>query len=101
MRIKRIISGSGSQTEKRLKIHQMEMAKPSHSRFPTNLDSIGIELSGASRDGVYGAPTSAKNAASTWLVNELLKSLKLIRADVYRHPSIAYKQPSEAALVAY
>ncbi|MBF9266277.1 peptidoglycan recognition protein family protein [Paracidovorax cattleyae] len=99
--IKQIISGSGSQAEKRLKIHQMEMAKLSGSRFPTNLDSIGIELSGASKDGVYGAPTSAQNAASVWLVNELLKSLGLVRADVYRHPNIAYKQPSEAAQVAY
>ncbi len=99
--IKRIISGPGSQTEKRLKIHQLEMSKPSRSRFPSNLDSIGIELSGASSDGMYGAPSAAQNVASVWLVNLLLESFGLVRGDVYRHPNIAYKQPSEAAHVEY
>jgi N-acetylmuramoyl-L-alanine amidase CwlA len=99
--LNKILTGPGSQDEKRMAIHRMEMKKPKQSRYPGNIDSIGVELSGASDNGMYRAPTSSQNAASVWLVGILLLHFGLKREQVFRHPNISYKEATEASMVDY
>ncbi len=96
-----IFAGHGSIDEKRLAVHQLEMKKPADLRYPSNVNSIGIEVAGVSEEGAYTAPTAAQNASSIWLVHALLNHLRLKRTAVYRHPAIAFKLETEAAQVEY
>lgn len=77
-----------------------ESAKPYPSRYPSNHDSIGIEVVGKmsdKRSGTFEHPTAAQNNAVKWLVSHLLETLHLKRGDVYRHPQVSYKSAGEAA----
>lgn len=83
-------------------MHKEEQAKPYPQRFPSNTDSIGIEIVSLAlrRDpsdpGVYEHPTPAQNRSLQWLIAELLATLKLTRTDIYRHPQVSRKNPTEA-----
>ncbi|MDA8444186.1 peptidoglycan recognition protein family protein [Paracidovorax valerianellae] len=99
--VKSIMAGSGDRDEKRMAIHKLEMQKPPQLRYPSNMDSIGIEVCGASKNGVYEAPTAAQNNATTWLVDMLLTHLSLKRLQVYKHPNVSYKEPTEASLIEF
>ena len=86
----------------KLKIPQLskyELAKSWPERYPANGDSIGIELVGrfnADKDQ-YEAVTTEQNASLAWLIRELSSALGLSMTEVFRHPDVSYKQPSEAA----
>ncbi len=74
------------------------MAKSWPNRLPSNGDSLGIELVGVAKDGekVYVNLTNEQNASLRWLVAELIETLEINRADVYPHPAVSYKNPTEA-----
>ena len=88
---------------------RMEHAKAFPDRFPSNRDSIGIELVGeytrnpdfgtvrGADEFLYVAVTDQQNAALRWLVGELRRALKVAAEEVYRHPQVSYKTPTEAA----
>ncbi|WCM89284.1 peptidoglycan recognition protein family protein [Acidovorax sp. NCPPB 3576] len=99
--LKSILASSLPQKDKDFAIHQLEMKKPAHLRYPSNLDSLGIEVVGASKDDQYASPTAAQNAASVWLIDALMQHLNLKRTAVYRHPEVSRKLESEASQVAY
>ena len=40
--------------------------------------------------------TDEQNAALRWLVGELRRTLKVAADEVYRHPQVSYKTPTEA-----
>ena len=67
-------------------------------RFPSNEDSIGIEVVGkfSLTKKNFTAPTQQQQESVAWIVNELIShySLKL-RSDVYAHGNIARKEDSE------
>lgn len=87
----------------------MEHAKQFPDRFPSNRDSIGIELVGeydrnpdfgkvrGADEFLYVPVTDEQNAALRWLVGELRRTLKVAADEVYRHPQVSYKTPTEAA----
>jgi len=77
-------------------LSQFEKPKPYPKRYPTNDEAIGIEVVGGTPKGAYEPPTPAQNLAVKWLVAELQRELALTGSDVYRHPDIAYKNPTEA-----
>lgn len=81
------------------KLHDHESEKPYPERYPTNDDSLGIELvGGADADsGQYDDATREQNTSLTWLVSTLESLLKLSDSDIYRHPQVSYKQSSEAS----
>lgn len=91
----------------------MEQGKAFPDRFPSNSDSIGIELVGEySRNPDFGKVrgadeylyipvTDAQNAALRWLVGELRRTLSVAAAEVYRHPQVSYKTPTEAATASW
>lgn len=79
-------------------VHNHEKVKNYPDRYPTNNDSIGIEIVGNynKSNNTYESVNTMQNQSLKWLVNELSTYLKLQSTDLYRHPEISYKQPSEA-----
>lgn len=87
----------------------MEHRKAFPERFPSNSDSIGIELVGeynrnpdfgkvrGADEFLYVPVTDDQNGALRWLVNELRRTLNVAAAEVYRHPKVSHKTPTEAA----
>ncbi len=63
-----------------------EEAKAYPSRFPSNNDSIGIEVASKLVDGVYEDPTDKQQVSVKWLVAELLDALRLKTSDILSSP---------------
>jgi N-acetyl-anhydromuramyl-L-alanine amidase AmpD len=82
---------------KSLSRHEAEKSYP--DRYPTNDDALGIEIVGAfdAKSQTYETVNKQQNSTLAWLVEALETKLSLDQDDVYRHGSIAYKQPSEAS----
>ncbi len=80
-------------------ISRVEAGRPYPERYPTNGDSIGIEVVGrydpASR--TWEAPTAEQAAAITRLVGILQRNFGLTDHDVYEHDVISRKTPGEGA----
>lgn len=85
--------------------NKREMAKQVPDRFPSNEDSIGIELVAEAlpRGNVvpadqktYDAVTKEQNDSLKWLIAELRISLQVPLTEVFRHPDVSRKNPSEA-----
>lgn len=81
-----------------------EMKKDPPARYPSNSDSIGIEIVGRATppengigDAVYEAVTPAQNASLSWLVREIASTLNVSMKEVFRHPDVSQKTPSEAS----
>jgi N-acetyl-anhydromuramyl-L-alanine amidase AmpD len=81
-----------------MNLHRHEMAKPYPDRYPSNEDSLGIEMVSQyfPKTG-YESVTVAQNDALRWLVSTLERLLSLSHADVFRHPTVSQKQPTEAS----
>jgi hypothetical protein len=67
--------------------------------------SVVIVLTGPNRSesqilgqfGVYDMPTAEQNASLKWLIDGLVDSLKISRSEIFRHPVMSWKNPTEAA----
>jgi hypothetical protein len=86
--------------------HKRETKKSVPDRFPFNHDSIGIELVGEALPGdssvpdekkVYESVTDAQNQSLKWLVEELARTLNISVTEVFRHPTVSRKNPTEAS----
>jgi len=87
--------------------HNLEKKKDYPDRFPTNADSIGIELVGRSfadskdpknsEKNVYETVTNEQNESLKWLITELSLTLGISLTEVFRHPVISYKNKTEAS----
>lgn len=97
---------------------RVEMAKSVPARYPSNQDSIGIEIVGIAKlpahkpmppkltpqqqtsfvndNAVYEAVNAAQQSSLHYLVTELQASLQIPEAEVHRHPEVSYKNPTEA-----
>lgn len=80
-------------------VHEHEADKAYPDRYPTNEDSLGIEIVSAfdTKKQTYDSVNKEQNEALAWLVKVLEDKLSLSAGDVYTHGSIGYKQPSEAS----
>jgi N-acetyl-anhydromuramyl-L-alanine amidase AmpD len=83
-----------------------EQLKSVPDRYPSNADAIGIELVGEAlpRGGstpdalkTYEPVTPAQNAALQWLIQELSNTLNIPLSEVFRHPTVSRKNPTEAS----
>lgn len=79
-----------------------ELKKSFPFRFPSNADSVGIEIvgrpvQGAGENASYEAVNAQQNSSLTWLVAELAITLGVPMSEVYRHPEVSYKVKTEAA----
>ncbi|BCQ37293.1 hypothetical protein ERHA55_52200 (plasmid) [Erwinia rhapontici] len=85
------------------KISDIEKEKSFPNRFPANTDSIGIEIVGMAykvdghKEDVYEEVNDKQNSSLKWLVAELIETLSVSRAEIYRHPEIARKNSTEAS----
>ncbi|MGH8435997.1 MAG: peptidoglycan recognition protein family protein [Pseudomonas sp.] len=85
--------------------HRRESLKQVPDRFPSNEDSIGIELVGElagdskrpDHEREYECVTNEQNDSLKWLVAELQMSLGLSLTEVFRHPDASRKNPTEAS----
>jgi N-acetyl-anhydromuramyl-L-alanine amidase AmpD len=84
-------------------LHDHESAKNYPDRYPSNADSIGIEIVGSydAKNQSYESVNAKQNASLKWLIGELSIHLNLQDGDVYRHPTVSYKQPSEASTASW
>lgn len=80
-------------------VSQRETAKSYPERYPTNEDSIGIEIVGAfdAKAQKYDSVNKEQNNSLSWLVEVLEAKFSLAEDDVYAHGKIGYKQPSEGS----
>jgi N-acetyl-anhydromuramyl-L-alanine amidase AmpD len=85
--------------------HRMEMAKHVPQRYPSNEDSVGIEIVGAvladrgrnsAEQGVYETVNAQQNASLQWLVSELTSTFGIPMTEIFRHPVVSRKNPTEA-----
>jgi len=84
--------------------HRREITKKVPVRFPSNEDSIGIEIVGEALpknvpddQKVYEPITKEQNKSLKWLIQELRFVLKIPVSEVFRHPAVSRKNPTEAA----
>jgi N-acetyl-anhydromuramyl-L-alanine amidase AmpD len=77
-------------------LHEHEMKKAYPNRYPTNDDSVGIEVVGKPIKGIYEDPTDKQAESVRWLVAGLLELFALGTDDVYRHPEVSRKDATEA-----
>jgi N-acetyl-anhydromuramyl-L-alanine amidase AmpD len=79
-----------------------EMAKQVPQRYPSNQDSVGIEIVGAlATQDTYETVNAEQNASLKWLVAELTSTLGVPMTEVFRHPEVSRKNPSEASSAAW
>lgn len=85
--------------------HRMEIAKEVPQRYPSNEDSVGIEIVGAvvvgkgqnpAEHGVYEPVNEQQNASLRWLIAELASTFGIPMAEIFRHPFVSRKNPTEA-----
>lgn len=83
-----------------------ELAKNVPDRFPSNQDSIGIELVGEALPRGNSVPdqkksyqpiTSKQSTALQWLIAELVATLKVPMTEIFRHSDVSRKNPTEAS----
>lgn len=85
-------------------MNKRESAKAVPDRFPSNEDSIGIEIVGATlpaakagAEPVYETVTDAQNESLKWLIGELARLLAVPLTEVFRHPQVSWKNTTEAS----
>ena len=85
--------------------HRNEMAKSIPDRYPANEDSLGIEIVGAvvtqkgaspAEKGVFESVNEKQNASLKWLVHALAIKFSVPMTEVFRHPVVSRKNPTEA-----
>ncbi len=81
-------------------VNTRENTKAVPDRFPSNQDSIGIELVagtvGQGANPQYEVATAAQNASLAWIVGQLRENFRVPLTEVLRHPQVSYKDPHEA-----
>lgn len=81
--------------------NRAEMQKEVPDRYPSNGDSLGIELvgeaTGPTGQEVYVTVPAAQNEALAWLVRELASTLNVPMTEVFKHPQVSQKNPTEAS----
>jgi N-acetyl-anhydromuramyl-L-alanine amidase AmpD len=85
-------------------INRHEAVKHVPDRYPSNSDSIGIEIVGEALPltepnpdkRVYEAVTAQQNASLKWLVAALAATFHVSMTEVFRHPVVAAKNATEA-----
>lgn len=80
-------------------VSRIESGRPYPERYPTNADSIGIEVVGRYHPATkrWDDPTPDQTAAINRLMESLQRNFGLSNEDVYEHDAISRKTPGEGA----
>ncbi|NIA00454.1 N-acetylmuramoyl-L-alanine amidase [Massilia sp. CCM 8734] len=81
--------------------NKREMKKEVPQRYPSNEDSVGIEIVGVATKDVYEAVNAEQNASLKWLVAELSSTLGVPMTEVFRHPDVSRKNETEASTASW
>ena len=80
--------------------NEHEKVKSVPDRYPSNDDSIGIELvagtHGDAKNLDYDTATDAQNGSLGWLISQLRENFKVPLTEIFRHPQVSYKDEHEA-----
>ena len=97
--INSLLHQKGFSFSKRVKnVSRHELGKTYPLRYPSNNDSIGIEVVGRynKSTNIFERPTNKQFESLKWLVNILLKAFSIdLTKDVYAHGVIARKKKAE------
>lgn len=83
-------------------IGRVEAEKEWPDRYPGNSDSIGIELVGATAKGsdgkedIYEQLSDAQQTSLGWLIGKLRATYEVSLSEIFRHPEVSWKNPTEA-----
>ena len=86
-----------------------EMTKQVPDRYPSNEDSLGIELVGQAfplnepdpDKRTYETVPTAQNDSLKWLIQSLTATLGVLMTEVFRHPTVSQKNVTEAATASW
>ena len=80
-------------------VHRVESGRPYPQRYPTNGDSVGIEVvvTYDQQTRTWQAPTERQTASIRRLVGILQRNYGLDDHDIYQHDAISYKTQGEGA----
>ena len=85
-------------------IGTVETKKKWPARYPSNEDSIGIEIVSLAlpktvpeNKQIFESVTKEQQASLKWLVQELTLTLKVQMTEVFRHPEVSWKNVTEAS----
>ncbi len=89
--------------------HRREIVKSVPFRFPSNQDSVGVEIVGQALPvnesdhdkRTYETLTKEQSDSLKWLIQELRFSLKVPLSEIFRHPTVSYKNKTEAATASW
>lgn len=89
--------------------HRREMKKNVPDRYPSNQDSVGIEIVGQALPlnepdpdkRVYETLTKEQKESLKWLIEELRTSLRVPLNEIFRHPTVSYKNNTEAGTASW
>ena len=84
---------------------RVEAAKPWPDRYPGNQETLGLEFVGASSpkpgsktgEEIYEPVTAAQQEALNWLLPRLLEHFQVKTTEIFRHPDVSWKMPTEAS----
>jgi len=84
--------------------HRREMGKNVPNRYPSNQDSIGIEMVGQALPlsepdpdkRTYETLTKEQGESLKWIIQGLRTSRKVPLTEIFRHPTVSYKNKTEA-----
>lgn len=94
-----LMNSSASYGAKVKALNTREQAKAYPDRYPTNGDSVAIEVVGKfdPKTKLFERPTAEQTESLKWLTQALGRHYGLdLQTDVYRHSDISYKQADEA-----
>lgn len=85
-------------------IGRIEAKKDWPNRYPSNGESIGIEIVGQALpktvpedQQVFERLTKAQQASLQWLIQELTLTLNIQLSEIFRHPTVSWKNETEAS----
>lgn len=82
--------------------YKRELKKGAPDRYPSNQDAIGIEIVGKAvlpengKKPVFEDLTVEQQRSLKWLVSEIQSTLGVPMTEVFRHPTVSYKNETEA-----
>ena len=89
-------------------IGKVEAEKNWPKRYPSNGDSIGIEIVGQAlpktapeKNRIYESVTQEQQASLQWLIQELSFTLNVQMAEVFRHPTVSWKNETEGSTASW
>jgi N-acetyl-anhydromuramyl-L-alanine amidase AmpD len=82
--------------------YHREIKKSVPNRYPSNDDSIGIEIVGKAvlpekgTKPIYENLTTEQQASLQWLINEIRATLGVPLTEIFRHSTVSFKNETEA-----